>query len=52
MFFEVDVHYPEDSHNLHNDLRFLLERMKIEKIIKPVANLHYKAEHVIHKSKH
>ena len=28
-FFEVDVQYPENLHDLHNDLPFLLERMKI-----------------------
>ena len=31
-FLEVDVQYPEKLHELHNDLRFLPERMKIEKI--------------------
>ena len=33
-FFEVDVQYPENLHNLHNDLPFLPERMKIEKVEK------------------
>ena len=33
---------------LHNDLPFLPERMKIEKVEKLVANLHDKAEYVIH----
>ena len=28
-FLEVDVKYPEKLHNLHNDLPFLPERMKI-----------------------
>ena len=28
-FFEVDVQYPENLHDLHNDLPSLLERMKI-----------------------
>ena len=31
-FVEADVQYPENLHNLHNDLLFLPERMKIEKI--------------------
>ena len=44
-FLEVDVHYPEKLHELHNDLSFLLEIIKIEKI---VANLHDKTEYVIH----
>ena len=29
-FREVDVHYLEHLHNLHNDLPFLPEKMKIE----------------------
>ena len=33
---------------LKNDLSFLLERMKIEKVEKLVANLHDKTEYVIH----
>ena len=28
-FLQVDVKYPEKLHNLHNDLPFLPERMKI-----------------------
>ena len=31
-FLEVDVQYPERLHELHNDLRFLPERVKIENI--------------------
>ena len=44
-FLEVDVHYPEKLHELHNDLPFLLEIIKIEMF---VANLHDKTEYVIH----
>ena len=33
-FLEVDVQYPENVHNLHNDLPFLPKGMKIEKIQK------------------
>ena len=47
-FFEVDVQYPEKLHELHNDLPFLHERMKIKKVKKLVANLHDKTEYVIH----
>ena len=46
-FLEVDVQYPEISHE-HHDLPFLPERMKIEKVEKLVANLHDKTEYVIH----
>ena len=45
-FLEVNVHYPEN--NLRNGLPFLPERMKIEKVEKPVANLHVKTKYVIH----
>ena len=47
-FLEVDVQYLEKLHELHNDLPFLPERMKIEKFIKLVANLHDKNKYVIH----
>ena len=47
-FLEVDVQYPEKLDKLHNDLQFLPERMKIEKVKKLVANLSDKTEHVIH----
>ena len=47
-FLEVDVQYLEKLHELHNDLPFLPERMKIEKIEKLVANLHDQTEYVIH----
>ena len=35
-------------HELHNDLPFLPERMKIEKVEKFVTTLHDKTEYVIH----
>ena len=47
-FFQVDVQYPENLHNLDNDLPFLPETMKIEKVEKTVANLHDKTEYAIH----
>ena len=47
-FLEIDVQYTETLHELHNDLPFLTERMKIEKVEKLVANLHEKTEYVIH----
>ena len=46
-FLEVDVQYFEKLHYLHNDMPFLLERMKIEKVDKLVANLHDKTKYVI-----
>ena len=47
-FLKVDVQYLEKLHQLHNDLPFLPERMKTEKVEKLVANLHDKTEYVIH----
>ena len=47
-FLEVDVQFLEKLHEIHNDLPFLPERMKIQKVEKFVANLHGKTEYVIH----
>ena len=47
-FFEVDVQYPQKLHGLHNDLPFLPERMKIEKVEKFITNVNDKTEYVIH----
>ena len=45
---EVDVQYLWNIHELHNDLPFLQERMKIGKVKNLVSNLHDKTEYVIH----
>ena len=47
-FLEVDVQYLEKLHDIHNDLPFLPQRMKFEKVEKLVVNLHNKTEYVIH----
>ena len=47
-FLEVDVQYLEKLHEIHSNLPFLPERMKIEKVEELVAKLHYKTEYVIH----
>ena len=47
-FLEVTVQYLKKLHELHNDLPFLLERMKIKKVGKLEANLNNKTEYVIH----
>ena len=39
-FLEADVQYPKKIHELHHDLLFLPERMKIENAEKLVTNLH------------
>ena len=45
---EVDVIYLKRLHELHSDLPFLPERMKIDKCIKLVCNLFNKKKFVIH----
>ena len=47
-FLEVDVEPLEKLQKLQNDLLFLPKRINIEKFEKLVANLHDKAEQVIH----
>ena len=39
---EVDVEYPKDLHDLHSDLPFLPEKMKINKCNKLVCNMYDK----------
>ena len=46
-FLEVDVEYLEQLHELHNDLTYLSEIMKIEKAKELVANLYDKTEYLI-----
>ena len=46
-FLEVDEKYTEKLHELDNDLPFLSERMKIQKVKKLVTKLHNKSEYVI-----
>ena len=46
-FLEVDVQYPDELHELHNDLPFLTERIKIGKVRKLEVNLYHK-KYVIH----
>ena len=41
-FLEIDVQYPQNLYNLHNDLPFLPEKMKNWKVQKFLANLHDK----------
>ena len=47
-FIEVDVKYLAKLHEIHNDLLFLTDIMKTEKVLKLVANLHDKSDCVIH----
>ena len=45
---EVDVSYPKELHNQHNNLLFMCERMKINGVEKLVQNLYDKKNYVIH----
>ena len=45
---EVDVKYPKRLHELHNDLPFLSEKMKIDKCNKLICNLSNKKKYVTH----
>ena len=48
LIIEVDVEYFKDLHDLHNDLPFLPERMKINKCNKLVRNLYDKKNYDVH----
>ena len=45
---EVDVKYSKELHDLHNELPFMCEKMKINGVEKLVPNLYDKKKHVIH----
>ena len=45
---EVDIRYPKELHNSHNDLPFMCERMKISGVKKLIPNLYDKKRYVIH----
>ena len=44
----VDIEYPKNLHDLHNDLPFLPERMKINKCSELVCNLYDRNNYVVH----
>ena len=45
---EVDVKYPKELHDLHNELPFMCEKMTINGVEKLVPNLYDKKKYVIH----
>ena len=45
---EVDVAYPRELHDYHNDLPFMCGRMNINGVEKLIPNLYYKKRYVIH----
>ena len=46
--FDVDIDYPKNLHDLHSDLPFLPQRMKINKCDKLICNLFDKNNYVVH----
>ena len=45
---EVDVKYPKNLYDLHSELPFIPEKMKIDKCNKLVCNLYDKKTYVVH----
>ena len=45
---EVDVKYPRELHDLHNDLPFMCEKIRVSGVEKLVPKLHDKKKYVIH----
>ena len=45
---EVDVKYSRELHDLHNDLPFMCEKIRVSGEEKLVPNLHDKKKYVIH----
>ena len=44
---EVDVAYPKELHDYHNDLPFMCAKMKLNGVEKLVPNLYYKKKYII-----
>ena len=45
---EVNVKYPKELHDLHNNLPFMCEKMEINCVKKLIPNLYDKKNYVIH----
>ena len=45
---DVDLEYPEDLHNLHNDYALAPERVKMGNVEKLIPNLNNKTNYVVH----
>ena len=45
---EIDVKYPKELHENHNELPFLVGKMKIGRVEKLVPNLKHKKRYVVH----
>ena len=47
-FIEVDLDYPEELHDLHNDYPLASERIRIKNVEKLIPNLNNKTDYVVH----
>ena len=45
---EVDLSYPKELHDLHNDLPFMCTKMRINGVEKLIPNLYYKRKYIVH----
>ena len=45
---EVDINYPKELHDHHNDLPFMCEKIKVNGVEKLVPNLYNKEKYVVH----
>ena len=45
---EVDVGYPKELHDLHNDIPFMCSKMKVGGVEKLIPNLYDKEKYIIH----
>ena len=45
---EVDVKYPKELHDHHNDLPFMCEKIRVNGVEKLVPNLHDKKKYIVH----
>ena len=45
---DLDLEYPEDSHNLHNDYPLNPERVNMGNVEKLIPNLNNKTNYVVH----
>jgi len=46
--FEVDLEYPKELHDIHNDYPLAPERMEINKVEKLVPNFRKKSKYIVH----
>ena len=47
-FLKADIDYPKELLNLHEDLPFLTETKKVNKVEKLICIIEYKEKYVIH----